>query len=109
MERFGAALGGSKGLLAPGGSGTAAEPAHLPEGEKVEQRTEESDEHHGKADGVGVEAFGEMPGRGGQDKRADANEETDSVKGDEGAADALKESEEEAGPVEPMVAGGGGE
>lgn len=80
----------------------------MPEGEKIEQRAGESDEHHGEADGVGVETLGEMPGRGGQDKRADANKETDSVKGDESAADALEEGEEEAGPVEPLEAGGGG-
>ena len=78
-------------MLTPGGSGTAAKPAHLPECKKIEERAPQSDEHHRNADGISVELLGEMPGRGGEDHGAEANEEADGVEGDEGAADALEE------------------
>ena len=80
----------------------------MPEREEIEERTEESDEHHGNADGVDMEALGEMPGGGGENQGADADEEADTVKGEESAADALEEGEEEAGPVELLEAGGRG-
>ena len=82
----------------------------MPKRKKIEERADEGDEHHGDADGVGVKLLGEMPGPGSEDHGADANEEADAVKGDEGAADALEEGQDEAGPVEPgETRGSGGE
>jgi hypothetical protein len=95
-------------LLTPGGGGTTAESANLPEGEEIEQRADEGDEHHGNADGVYVKGFGEVPGARSEDNGADAHEQAYAVEGDEGAADTLQESENEAGPVEPAEARGGG-
>lgn len=94
-------------MLTPSGSGTAAQPAHLPECSEIQQCAEESKQHHGDTDGVDVKAFGEMEGRGGQDNGAESDEKSDAVEGDEGAADTLKEGEKEAGPVEPLKTGDG--
>ncbi|MGB2667844.1 MAG: hypothetical protein WAK48_27875 [Candidatus Acidiferrum sp.] len=50
-----------------------------------------------------------MPGGRGQDYGTDADQETDTVKGDEGAANALEEGQEKAGPVEPLETRGRGD
>lgn len=93
-------------MLAPSGSGTAAEPAHLPECQEIEERSQKGDEHHGDADGIDVETLGESPGGGSQHDSPDSDQKADAVKGNEGGANTLEEGQEEAGPIEPLEAGG---
>ena len=104
MQRFGTLFCGCERLLTPGGGRTIAQAANLPEGDEIDDRGDEGDEHHRDADGVDVKALGQSESRRSENHRANSYQETDAVEGDEGTADALDEGEEEAGPVEKAEA-----
>lgn len=61
LNPFGTLFVECQRLLTPRGGGTMAKAAHLPERDQINQSRDQSNQHHGDANGIGVEVFGQRP------------------------------------------------
>jgi len=100
LKEFGGFLSGGKRLLTPCGGGAFAQSADLPKNDEIQKRADKREKHHGDADGVDVHAVGQFQHAGSGGESADSYQKADAAESDKSAADALKNREEKAGPVD---------
>ncbi len=102
LETLGVEFFLRQGLLTPLGRRALAQAAHFSNYIKIEDRSQESQNHHGDADGVLMEAMSGGVNASGGGEGAEANGDAQAADGNDGGAGALENREGDAGPVEEL-------
>jgi len=84
--------------LTPTGSWAVAKTPNLKKNNQVQQCAQKRQDDHWDPDPVGMKAAQERAGSGTESNGGDPDGQTKPIEGGQEGADALKESEEEAGP-----------
>ena len=108
LEALGAAFAGREFAATPGGRGAGAEAPDAEEHGEIDDGAEGSDDEHGDADGVLMEAGRRGVGSAGGGEGAETDGDADAADGEHGGAGALQDGEEDAGEGDPAQAAGAG-